>query len=139
MDEEIEQYKQHAEDWRHLNNIIWQIPSLTVTVGAILIAGSYQLSDNIARGIILLLGTILSFSLLVALVKHRYFHNKRTELLESIETKWKEEGKLRLIQSRITGKDAKGLEKASAVWFLYFSIGILTVIELILAVISFIN
>jgi hypothetical protein len=133
MDEEIEQYKQYSEDWRHYEKSIWQIPSVGVTVGAALIGGSYRLNDTFVRGIILLIGSLFSFSLFIALVKHRYFHNRITNVLESIEQKWKGENKIKFLQSRITSSYAKGFQKCKAVNVLYFSIGFVTFVEFALS------
>ena len=73
-DEEISQYEQCYEDWRHYDNNVWQLPSVTIAIASGLIAIAYEYVTNpFPRFIILFLGFWLTLSLTVALVKHRLF------------------------------------------------------------------
>ena len=48
--------------------------------------------ELLPRGLLLLLGGVMVAALTYALVKHRYFHDTRTEFLEQIEKDWMETG-----------------------------------------------
>jgi hypothetical protein len=76
-----ERLKQCWEDWRHYNSIIWHMPSLTTAiVGGLVGVAFCALSEPILRAILNGLAALFSFSMVVALVKHRYFHDVRTAL-----------------------------------------------------------
>ena len=82
-------YREAAADWRHYDNVIWQLPSVSIALTTGIIAATFTLiDDNFVRFIILLIGTFLMGSLAFSLVKHRLFHNARTDTLEDLEAKY---------------------------------------------------
>jgi hypothetical protein len=79
----MEQLKQCWEDWRHYNSIIWRLPSLTTAiVGGLLGVAFYAVVDPLPRALVIALAAFFSFSMAVALVKHRWFHNVRTRVID---------------------------------------------------------
>jgi hypothetical protein len=88
--EETFQYRQCAEDWRHYNSTIWQLPSITVTIASFLFGIAYKfLHLPSHRAIILFFGAALSTSLTISLIKHRLFMNESTSILKRMEENWK--------------------------------------------------
>ncbi|KPQ45154.1 MAG: hypothetical protein MPEBLZ_00237 [Candidatus Methanoperedens nitroreducens] len=60
-----------------------------MAIASAVFAISYQYTDKLfPRAIILLIGGIFSFSLTVALVKHRLFQEQRIEFLSQTEERW---------------------------------------------------
>lgn len=66
---------------------MWQIPAASATIVGILVGLAFSLPDMhwIAREMILVIGALISFSLLSSLVKHRYFSGIWLESLHEIE------------------------------------------------------
>jgi hypothetical protein len=88
-EEEITQYNQCSEDWRHYDRAIWQMPTVAITIASAILAVAYQYVKYLpARAFILLLGGLLLLSLTVALVKHRLFQEQRIEFLSDTEKDW---------------------------------------------------
>ena len=127
---QIEQYRQAAEDLRHFDRFIWQqtvasVLGLTVGAAAVIVR---DISDEVRGGILLAVGIFL-FTLELALYKHRFGTDTRTEMLEYIEKRWVETGLLERRMHRITSlseadqkiavyRKPHGLENLSAVWVL---------------------
>ena len=104
-EEEIAQYNQCSEDWRHYNAIIWQIPSVAITIAAAILAVAYQyIQELLPRTVILFFGGFILSSLTVALIKHRLFHNQRTEFLYQTEMDWASSSKVKRIIKRKTSE-----------------------------------
>lgn len=82
---EIE-YKQISEDWRHRDNLTWQIPSVMVIVGGVLIATAFRL-DSQVRFILLVLATSLSFCLTIALAQNLGLQKLSCKQLEYLSEK----------------------------------------------------
>ena len=102
-DEQLEQYRQAAEDLRHFDGFIWQhtvasILGLTVGAAAVLVR---EISDEVRAGILFAVGIFLS-TLLLALYKHRFGTDTRTEILDYIEKRWVETGYVERIVHRKT-------------------------------------
>ena len=88
-EEEITQYNQCSEDWRHYDKAIWQMPTVAITIASAILAVAYQyVQELLPRAFILLLGGLLLLSITVALIKHRLFHEQRTEFLSDTENDW---------------------------------------------------
>jgi hypothetical protein len=108
--EEITQYNQCSEDWRHYNNTIWQIPSVAVVISSAILAVAYQyVEELLPRTIILFFGGLILLSLTIALIKHRLFHNQRTEFLSNTEDDWVDSNKIKRIIKRKTEEIPNGL------------------------------
>ena len=71
------------EDWRHYNNLIWQLPSVTVViVGALLGIAYYSTDEAGFRAMLSFLAAFFSLVMFQALRKHRKFHGLRTEAIQ---------------------------------------------------------
>ena len=103
-EEEIAQYNQCSEDWRHYNGAIWQIPSVAVAIASAILAVAYQydVQDLLPRTVILFFGGLILLSLTVALIKHRLFLDQRTEFLSNTEKEWVNSNKVKRIVKRKT-------------------------------------
>ncbi len=75
--EEVE-YNQISEDWRHRDNLTWQIPSIIVVIGGALIVAAFTFNMDsqylcIIRPILLGFGASLSFCLTFALAQNLWY------------------------------------------------------------------
>lgn len=85
---EIE-YNQISSDWRHRDNLTWQIPSVIVVVGGALIAAAFGLSIdpcwvNTVRPLLLGFGTLFSLMLSIALVQNLCYQVGSGKALEKL-------------------------------------------------------
>jgi len=72
-------------DWRHYNNIIWQLPSVTVAiVGGLLGIAYYAIDDLGPRTVVVFLAAVFAFVMLQTLRKHRKFHDVKYEVIMDI-------------------------------------------------------
>jgi len=102
-EEEITQYNQCSEDWRHYDRAIWQMPTVSITIASAILAVAYQyVQDLLPRAVILLFGGLILLSLTVALVKHRLFQEQRTEFLLDTEKDWVDSNKVKRTIKRKT-------------------------------------
>ena len=82
MSEKIEdqarlaQYNRLAEDWRHLSNLIWQMPSLAIALLTGIMGVSYQFLGPFPRALLLTVGA-----------KHRLFHESTSVFMRELEDK----------------------------------------------------
>jgi hypothetical protein len=83
--EEVE-YEQISEDWRHRDNLTWQIPSVIVVIGGALIAAAFTLNIKpfIIRPVLLGLGAFLSLCLTYALAQNLWYQMGSGEALIKI-------------------------------------------------------
>jgi len=83
--EEVE-YEQISEDWRHRDNLTWQIPSVIVVIGGALITAAFTLNIKpfIIRPILLGLGASLSLCLTFALKENLWYQMGSGEALIKI-------------------------------------------------------
>ena len=92
-DFELEQYKQCYESYRLHDRFIWQIPAFIIAICGTLTVGTFAYVFDqppisaIAAGGILLMGALISFALVIALIKHRYFSGIEQGTLTEIEKK----------------------------------------------------
>lgn len=87
------QYNRLAEDWRHFNNLIWQLPTIAITICSAIIGVSYSIlkdSPWYSKVALLIIGVVLLSMILVELIKLRLFHNMRTAHLLYMDMKMKE-------------------------------------------------
>lgn len=81
---EIE-YDQISGDWRHRDNLTWQIPSVIVTIGGALIAAAFSLNlKPCIKSILLGFGAFLSFCLTFALAQNLWYQMGSGEALKKI-------------------------------------------------------
>jgi len=82
--EEVE-YQQISEDWRHRDNLTWQIPSIIVVIGSALIAAAFTLNiEPFIRPILLGFGGFLSLCLTYALKENLWYQVGSGEALIKI-------------------------------------------------------
>jgi hypothetical protein len=82
----IAQYEQCYQSWIAHNNAIWQTPAIAGVISSGLTLGAFTYAKNIVvLEVTLASAWILTFILLIALIKHRYFSNIEQETLCEIE------------------------------------------------------
>lgn len=79
------EYEQLSEDWRHYDNLIWQTPTATIAIISGMLYVAYALNNLMARRTMLVLTTLFTGVMCLALYKHRYFQNDRTNRLEELD------------------------------------------------------
>ncbi len=82
--DEVE-YNQISEDWRHRDNLTWQIPSVIVVIGGALIAAAFTLNiEPCIRPVLLGFGAFLSLCLTFALKENLWYQMGSGEALIKI-------------------------------------------------------
>ena len=82
----LQQYRECCEDLRQHDKFIWQIPPIAVAIaGGLGVAAFRYVTEPFASGCLFLFATILTISLLYAIVKHRYFSRIEQKTLCEIE------------------------------------------------------
>jgi len=84
-----EEYKQISEDWRHRDNLTWQLPSVVIVIGSALTAAAFTLDIDlqylyVIRPILLLFGGFLSLCLTYALKENLWYQIGSGEALIKI-------------------------------------------------------
>lgn len=79
-------YTQISEDWRNRDNLTWQIPSVLVVIGGILIVSIYGKSEicSPVRDLLLWIGAIFSGILTITLGQNLYFQTVGEDLMDQI-------------------------------------------------------
>jgi hypothetical protein len=78
-----------AEDYRQLDQLIWQIPTLAITVTSVVIAVSFGYVHIIlVSGGVLLVGGFFDFTLAIALAKARLMEDGRLHYLKLMEAEY---------------------------------------------------
>lgn len=81
-------YQQLSENARYYDGHVWQIPSVTVAVNAFLLGQAFSESmkgEKLLQILVVLSGALLTFVLLVALVKHRLHKDAQDRNIHKIE------------------------------------------------------
>jgi hypothetical protein len=82
----LTQYEQTYNSLRNHDNLLWQTPSVAAAINSgILLVAFRFITDPFVRSGLIFVGVLLTMSLALALVKHRYFMKIETESLEKIE------------------------------------------------------
>jgi hypothetical protein len=84
---EERQYNKLAEDWRHINTMIWAVPAIAVSIMTGILIGTYDHLNGLPRVVSLSLGSLLLFALTVELVKKRILMNAISASLHELEAK----------------------------------------------------
>jgi hypothetical protein len=85
--EEVE-YEQISEDWRHRDNLTWQIPSVIVVIGGALIAAAFTLNIKpFIRPVLLGFAILLSLCLTIALGQNLVLQKLNGKQLEELSGK----------------------------------------------------
>ncbi len=106
-------YVQISEDWRHRDNLTWQLPSIIVIIGGALITAAFGLNIDpqylyLVRATLLGFGALLSFCLTFALTQNLWYQIGSSEYLKKfVNLENKEElPNLKLLRS-ISPRDFK--------------------------------
>jgi len=83
-------YAQISEDWRHRDNITWQIPSVVIAIGGSAIVAAFALDIDpdyarVVRLAILFIASSLSFCLTLALTQNLFYQIACGKALERLE------------------------------------------------------
>jgi hypothetical protein len=79
------QYNRFSEDWRHVNTVLWQLPSISVSIMAGIVAVAYQILEDWPRILLLSTGSLFMFVLAIAVVRQIVFANTRLRFLQYLE------------------------------------------------------
>jgi hypothetical protein len=82
-------FKQYYEDWRHRDNLTWQIPAVTTVIGSGIIIGSYMATAITwcVKALAFGLGAFFSATLTVMLAQNLYYQWRDKEHLKDYENK----------------------------------------------------
>jgi hypothetical protein len=145
-DEHVEnlrmQYIQCHEQIRAHTKAFWEVPSLVTAIDGGLVLTAFQFARNlVVRELVLILASILTFTVYVALIKHNFYYLIERETLDNIE----KELNLKLIQRQSLPKSNekywydtrnykyRWFEKWSATRLLKYSLlGIFLLLEVLL-------
>ena len=81
------EYEQASDDWRHRDNLTWQIPAVLVAVAGFVVSvvfGASNLTPNWIRTGMLTIAATLGVSLSVALGQNLKLQQKSKEIIESL-------------------------------------------------------
>ena len=78
------QYNRFAEDWRYVNTIIWQLPSIVISIMAGIVAVAFTLVEGWPRIMVLSAGSLFMFVLTIAVARQIDFANTRLRFLFAI-------------------------------------------------------
>lgn len=121
-------YNRYAEDWRFHHRLIWEIPGVTSAIFGGIVVASFSLLGFLPRIFLLSVGMVLMLVLTLAVRKHRFGADLRTNFLEEISCdKMKfpirsEEGLkyLRARNQRKRRRDGWLITTRSEVWLIRF-------------------
>ena len=80
----VDRYNRYAEDWRFHHKLIWEIPSVAMAILAGILTVSFSFLGPLPRVALLGLGAGLIFGLFLAVLKHRFGADLRTNFLEDL-------------------------------------------------------
>ncbi len=118
------EYSEISTDWRHRDNLTWQIPSILITIGGGLVAAAFLLEIDpqyliLVRSTLLLFDASLSLCLTHALGQNIFYQVGSSKALEFIEGKENKEKVLRVKCRRIINpKDDLDLSRKEICKFL---------------------
>lgn len=109
------EYSEISTDWRHRDDLTWQIPSILITIGGGLVAAAFLLEIDpqyliLVRSTLLLFDALLSFCLTLALEQNILYQVGSSKALEWIIEGKEKEKKILELKFRRTIKPKKDLE-----------------------------
>ena len=109
------EYSEISTDWRHRDDLTWQIPSILITIGGGLVAAAFLLEIDpqyliLVRSILLLFDALLSACLTHALGQNILYQVGSSKALEWIIEGKEKEKKILELKFRRTIKPKKDLE-----------------------------
>ena len=83
----IAQYNRASYDFRMFDQLMWQVPSISITITSVVFAAAFGFIRNnyMIMGVVLILGGIFDFTLIIALTKYRLMQDVRARWMEDIE------------------------------------------------------
>lgn len=85
-------FQEISKDWRFRSNLIYSIPSVLVTISSGLLGLSYGVlgseSQTEIRILVLLIGLFWSFTMVLKMIKHRYYRTGSKEAMNDITTNY---------------------------------------------------
>jgi hypothetical protein len=90
-DREKLEYEQASEDWRHRDSLTWQIPTVLVAAGGVLVAEAVELQEKhpLLANVLITFAFLLAFSLTAALGQNLIIQAKDRKIIESFPPKTK--------------------------------------------------
>jgi hypothetical protein len=85
----VAQFTRASYDFRQYDEVIWQMPSVAITITSVVFAVAFNFVHNtIVSGVILLVGGFFDLTIAIALCKHRLMEDARAHYLKDIETEF---------------------------------------------------
>lgn len=82
----LAQYEQAFSYLREHDKLLWQTPSVAAAINGGILFATFRIVDRtIVQGSLLLIAILLTSSLTIALIKHRYFMKVEAQTIQSIE------------------------------------------------------
>jgi len=83
----ISQYNRASYDFRMFDQLMWQVPSISITITSVVFAVAFGFIKNnhMIMGVVLILGGIFDFTLLIALSKYRLMQDVRINWMDQLE------------------------------------------------------
>jgi len=83
----ISQYNRASYDYRMFDQLMWQVPSISITITSVVFAVAFGFIKNnyMIMGLVLILGGIFDFTLLIALSKYRLMQDVRINWMDHLE------------------------------------------------------
>lgn len=83
------QFTRIASEIRQYDQIIWQIPTVTITITSVVsVVAFYYIQNKFFSGIFLIIGSFFNFTMAISLSKHRLFQDVRSVYLEKMENEY---------------------------------------------------
>ena len=86
------EYKECSEDWRHRDRLIWATLPVAATVGAVTVGVAYgqiPYFQHEFRFCLLFIGVVLTFVMLISLIKHRFYQQGSEQQIRSLQVRLK--------------------------------------------------
>ena len=84
------EYEQASEDWRHRDQLTWQIPAVVIAVGGFILAEAFKVETPIwLRCALLIFASTLTFALSVALSQNLSLQQKGRIIIQSLYSETK--------------------------------------------------
>ena len=141
----IAQYNRASYDYRMFDQLMWQVPSIAITITSVVFAVSFGfIKDNyLVMGLVLIMGGIFDFTLLIALNKYRLMQDVRVNWMDYIEEKFgmenipasTEKAEKFLSRRSHTHKSFVWFRKRNAFRSLFFTIFILFIVSISLGIV----
>ena len=88
------EYKECSEDWRNRDRLIWATLPIAATIDGVLVGIAYRYiqHNKPARFCIVLIGLVLTFVMLISLVRHRMYQQGSEEQIRLLQEKLNTKG-----------------------------------------------